>query len=363
MDRLDDISLRGFIKGAPDAILIADPTSGEILDANSAAVELFGRSREELLGTTQTDLHPADDPHDYRALFDAHLAEQPATISEFDDGSPVYIETAEGTTVPVEINAWLIDSADQELVQGVFRDISDRLEYENELKELTFELEALNRLVRHDIRNDISIVLGWTEMLAEHVDPEGEPALSKIRSAGTHIVTLTENAGSYVETLSQGGDLETTTIRLDTVLEEEVSVSATAYPESSITLAVDSSPVHVVGNDLLSSVFYNLISNAVQHNDTDEPDITVSLTETDDTVVVAVADNGPGIPDEKKMTVFGKEIKRADSEGSGLGLYLVETLVGQCGGEVWIEDNEPRGAIFKVELPKASTSGGSTRAA
>lgn len=58
-------------------------------------------------------------------------------------------------------------------------------------------------------------------------------------------------------------------------------------------------------------------------------------------------------PDDRKEAVFGKGTRGMDSPGTGIGLYLVRTIVEQCDGEVWLEDNEPRGAAFNVKLPLA----------
>nr|WP_305882660.1 sensor histidine kinase [Haloplanus ruber] len=105
---------------------------------------------------------------------------------------------------------------------------------------------------------------------------------------------------------------------------------------------------------MLGSVFRNLLNNAVQHSDRDEPSVTVSASATDDAVTVRVADDGPGIPDDRKERVFGKGEKGIESEGTGLGLYLVYTLVDQYGGEVWIEDNDPCGTVFVLQFERAS---------
>jgi len=78
--------------------------------------------------------------------------------------------------------------------------------------------------------------------------------------------------------------------------------------------------------------------------------VTVTCEETDDRIRVRVADNGPGVPDAEKDEIFGKGEKGLDSAGSGIGLYLVSVLTRQFGGDVWVEDNEPRGAVFVVEL-------------
>jgi len=77
---------------------------------------------------------------------------------------------------------------------------------------------------------------------------------------------------------------------------------------------------------MLASVFRNLLNNAVQHNDTDAPEVTVTCEETDDRIRVRVADNGPGVPDAEKDEIFGKGEKGLDSAGSGIGLYLVSVL-------------------------------------
>jgi signal transduction histidine kinase len=104
---------------------------------------------------------------------------------------------------------------------------------------------------------------------------------------------------------------------------------------------------------MLSSVFGNLLNNAIQHNDTEAPRVSVTVETTAETVVVRVADNGPGIPVDRRDEVFGRGEKGLDSAGTGVGLYLVDRLVDAYGGSVAIEDNDPEGAVFVVELARA----------
>jgi signal transduction histidine kinase len=71
----------------------------------------------------------------------------------------------------------------------------------------------------------------------------------------------------------------------------------------------------------------------------------------DDIVTVRVADNGPGIPDAQKESVFGKAEKGLESSGTGIGLYLVREIVTGYGGEIWIEDRtDTEGAVFVIEF-------------
>jgi len=95
------------------------------------------------------------------------------------------------------------------------------------------------------------------------------------------------------------------------------------------------------------------MKNAIQHNDKPVSEVTVSAAVAADTVTVQVADNGPGVPDDHKAEIFGKGETGLDSAGTGLGLYLVETLVSAYDGSVSVTDNDPEGAVFVVTLPHA----------
>ena len=109
---------------------------------------------------------------------------------------------------------------------------------------------------------------------------------------------------------------------------------------------------------MLSAIFRNLINNAVQHNDADEPRVTISAHVNDGSVRIRVADNGPGIPEDQRDQIFDSDEKGLDSTGTGMGLYLVTNLVDMYDGSVWIENNDPRGAVFVVELPTIGSSNG-----
>jgi len=231
-------------------------------------------------------------------------------------------------------------------VVGICTDITEQKRREE-------ELELLNRIVRHDIRNDMAVVLGWAELLEDHVDTEGEEYLQKILASGEHVVELTEVARDYVETVVSDEQLSVESVSLRSVLETELSLRRESFPEAEFVVDGTLPDVEVTGNSMLNSVFRNLLNNAVQHNDKDTPVVELSCAARDDDIVVRIADNGPGIPDDKKDVVFGKGERGLGSPGTGIGLYLVQRLVTQYGGDVWAEDNDPTGTTFVVELPRA----------
>lgn len=212
------------------------------------------------------------------------------------------------------------------------------------------ELELLNRIVRHDIRNDMAVVLGWAELLEDHVGDEGREYLRKILASGEHVVELTETAREYVETVVSDDAVTAEPVPLRSVLETELSVREESFPDTEFVLENVPPDVEVAANSMLSSVFRNLLNNAVQHNDAETPHVEVLAEVRGDEVEVRIADNGPGIPDDHKDTVFGKGERGLGSPSTGIGLYLADTLVTEYGGKIWVEDNEPTGAVFVVQL-------------
>lgn len=194
------------------------------------------------------------------------------------------------------------------------------------------EFETLNRIVRHDIRNDTSVILGWAELLGDHVDEEGTAHLEKIVSAGEQIVELTDVAGTYAVAVAGRESMVVTPVSLRPTLTDEILIRSETYPAAEISLVGEIPDVEVLAKELLQSVFRNLLNNAIQHNDKATPRVTLSCSTTEETVTVEVADNGPGIPEESKESVFGKGVSGLASSGSGVGLSLVRGLVDQYNG-------------------------------
>ena len=231
-------------------------------------------------------------------------------------------------------------------------------------------LDVLNRVLRHDIRNDMNTIVAWGEMLEDEVTPEGRDKLDRILRAGRHVVELTNVARDLSEIIHGDESPNRTPISLRRILTEELEKRSEAFPDAEITMSDPPDPdTRVLANELLSSVFRNLVNNAVQHNYVARPRVWISVEETDESIRVAVADNGPGVPDDMKATLFGEGQKGLESGGTGIGLFLVQRLVESYGGDVWIEDRTaedrfgdadetaPTGAVFVVELPATAERG------
>lgn len=223
---------------------------------------------------------------------------------------------------------------------------------ERRLKRQRDDLRLLNQVMRHDIRNDLQLIGAYAELLEDHVDEEGEPYLEVIRENTQSAVDLTTTVRDLAQVMLRD-DVETGRVPLDRILSQQLEEVRSAHSTAVFTVEGTLPDREVLADEMLSSVFRNLLRNAVQHNDETPPKIEVSANVDDDVVEVRIADNGPGIPEDQRENVFGKGEKGLDSPGAGIGLYLVRSLVEAYGGDVRVEDNEPKGAVFVVTLRAA----------
>ncbi len=318
---------------------------------NDAMVDIFDAdSKAHLREQHVRDLYV--DPSEYSEFADRLLDQGFVQDEEFE------LETLAGETIWGAVTAIAREVGGETVIDGVVQDITERKRFQQRLKEQRDNLDVLNQMLRHDIRNDLQLVTAYADFLTDHVDDEGREHIETIQEGAMHAVELTRTARSIADVMLTT-DGERQQVDLANALETELDDVRSTYSEAVITVSGTVPSVAVWANEMLGSVFRNLLTNAVQHNDTEIPKVEVSTTEREETVAVRIADNGPGVPDSQKDTIFGRGEKGLESEGTGMGLYLVKTLVEMYGGDVAIEDktagnagDDSDGAVFVVELPK-----------
>lgn len=126
---------RTLLQAAPDPIFVADPETGELIEANKAAADLLERPRENIIGLDQTALHPETGDDVYRQLFEEHVRDG-GTKRWLPNGEQICALTQDGEQIPVEISVQTVELAEGAVIYGIFRDISRQVKTERALAEL-----------------------------------------------------------------------------------------------------------------------------------------------------------------------------------------------------------------------------------
>jgi PAS domain S-box-containing protein len=244
----------------------------------------------------------------------------------------------------------------------VSRDVTDRVETERRLGRQNERLELLNHIVRHDIHNDMTIISGWLSLLREDVDPEIAERFDDIVRASEHVMELLHGVGEALSVIGTDSELSLKPTPLAAALRSEIGRIRDVHTEATVEVRGELPTVDVLANEMLSSVFRNLLVNAVTHARTDEPTAVVDTAVTDETATVTVTDEGPGLSEELTEALNDPDQSVAEAGGVGVGLYLVETLVAAYDGDIEVRERaDGEGTVFTVSFRLADAPDGAGR--
>jgi PAS domain S-box-containing protein len=327
-----------FLEQTTDSVFIVDP-EWEVVFWNERIADRTGIPAEEVVDTNLWTTFGDEIPDELEARYREAMASGEA--AEFEQYMPDPYDTW------LDVRA--LPSDDGLLV--CLQNISERKASETQLTNQRDTLSLLNEMLTHDIRNDLQMVTAYAEMVADELDEGSREHIETLTARANHAVELTKSASEVSKVLfTQEAQLERVSLREEVIAELENVRSA--YPDAAVLEDGAIRDVTVTADDMLGSVFRNLLKNAIQHNDKPVPEVSVSTEERADEVVVRIADNGPGVPDDRKDAIFGKGEKGLASSGTGIGLYLVDMLLERYGGGISVSDTDPEGATFAVTLPK-----------
>ncbi|MXR50641.1 response regulator [Halovenus sp. WSH3] len=240
---------------------------------------------------------------------------------------------------------------DAETLWRSLRYAVERERQEQELRRRTEQLGFFSSILRHDVNNGIEVIKRNAHLLEPELDGEQRERAETIIDWSENITDLTEKIQVMIEGITHGEQQDLEAVDLSTVVEGQVETVEQMGEDVRIETSIPFG-LSVRANEMLPEVFHNLLTNAVEHNDTDQPRITVDAEQSGETVTVSIADNGPGIPDDERGELFSWQGGGTGDSG-GFGLYFVQTMIESYGGSITAAANEPRGTEFTIRLPAA----------
>jgi two-component system sensor histidine kinase/response regulator len=362
---------REFFERTSDLVMSISP-DGRILHANEAMLTLLGIGRDELSRASIIRIVDTDSREEFRT----------ACAEVFAYAEPRMVETvfvtSQGRRVVVEgtLQPKLIDGRSV-LARVIFRDITDRKEFETELanaRDAALEAARLKTQfltnVSHEIRTPMNGIVGMIDLLlGAQLNPEQQDFAYQARASAEQLLAIVNNI-LYVSNLEAGG-LASSNVDFDLLrtLQRIVEVMKIAAlgKDINVSFSFDEQlpPIFRGNQSKLRQVLTNLLDNAVKF--TEEGSVTLRVvlqhqTPTHWVVRFEVRDTGIGIAAEDRLLLFEKfsQIEATSTrrfQGVGLGLSTARHLVETMGGLMDVESTPGFGSTFWFSLPFQKQSG------
>ncbi len=211
-------------------------------------------------------------------------------------------------------------------------------------------IEMYDRLLRHDLGNDLQVISAFADEIAANVDGDSADYAERVHRTAEGAMDLIRRVGDLVSTLERQDEPKPRS--LSAILSAVVADARDQYDSLTVEFDADAFDVRVYGGDLLDSVFTNVLTNATVHNG-GTVHVRVRLVDTrDDRVTVSIADDGRGIPEDVADRLFEMGVKSEDSDGTGFGLGFAKALTESYGGDIGVTESEHGGADFRITLDR-----------
>lgn len=213
------------------------------------------------------------------------------------------------------------------------------------------ERNVLHRVFRHNLRQDINVIMGYTELIRQDLHEE----------------TLVAHSEKVLDRIERVEEYQDKIVRIERVLEppttlRRLDLSALVRDHSAVLRLQDADDAsisldlpaesHVIAVPSISAALEEVLENAVEHNDADEPEVSITIEENSDELIdLVVTDNGPGISRYEREAIDGMREEEL-THSSGLGLWLAKLACTVSGGDLDIPTQAGGGKVV-FELPEA----------
>jgi len=337
---------RRFLEAAPDAIIVVD-RYGRLVSANAQAEVLFGYRRDDLVGASIEMLVP-DHVRDIHARHRNEYVQEPR-VRPMGDGKGLVARRQDGHEVPVDIMLSPLEVDDDQLVIAAIRDVTER-------RRVEATRDSFLHAVSHELRTPLTTVLGFASLLVNDLDTLAPAQVhelagrllvnaQRLERLLTDLLDLDRLARGVVDPRRRPTDLVELARSVVATLGLESHEVVVEGPAGGGPLVAAIDPAQV------ERIVENLLVNVARHCPPGST-ATVRVSESRNGVLVSVDDEGPGVPDDLKSTIFEPFRRGRDTNapGTGIGLSLVARFAELHGGRAWIEDRAGGGSSFRVLL-------------
>jgi PAS domain S-box-containing protein len=374
-ERTLETRYRGLLETVPDAIVMVNSV-GRMVLVNSQAEELFGYTREELLGKAVEILLPERFRSRHIGARNLYFA-RPKT-RPMGAGMPLYASKKDGTEFRVEISLSPLHTEEGTFAMSAIRDMTERQKLEEELRKKNEELEEQNRRVHeanrlkseflanmsHELRTPLNGIIGFAEIMHDGrvgpVSAEHREYLGDILISAKHLLQLINDVLDLSKVEAGKMEFIPDFVDLELVVGEVCDIVRGLAAKKHIRVRTEIDPALTgIETDLksLKQILYNYISNALKFTP-EEGEVTVRVVpEESESFRIEVEDTGIGINAEAIGRLF-VEFQQGDSgtakkyAGTGLGLALTKKIVEAQSGKVGVRSTPGEGSIFYATLPR-----------
>ena len=216
------------------------------------------------------------------------------------------------------------------------------------------DLEHFAAVAGHDLAAPLSVVGGYLELLADDAgDALDERALGWIATTRSSVARM-QGLISALLAYARAGGAVAAPVPVDTQVLAELALADLGTTIARGGAEVEATGLPVVAGDpvQLRQLLQNLVANAVQHRAPDRPcRVRVSAERTAQGWELAVADNGPGVPEAQRDAVFAMFTTNGGTRGHGIGLATCQRIVAHHGGRIWVDETPGGGATVRFTLP------------
>lgn len=359
-----DAPYRRLVEGLPVGVFIGT-TDGEVLEANPALATILGFDGPQELTHRRLVAFLADprEADAWRLRLEA---------AEAVDNLDAVVRRVDGATTWVRLSAWVVEDPTSG-VRSLHGTVEETGSYHAAQQELArrsrmlaqsnSDLEQFAYVVSHDLQQPLAVVSRSLDLLSDSdrkgLSDEGRRLLEHARRGAESLQRRIDAVLGYSRIDTRGGSF--VPVDCNRVLDQVTVLLQAETGAAGAEITSDELPVVDGDEGQLSQLFQNLLANSLKFRSPGPVQIHVSATADAQEWVLAVRDNGIGIPAESAERVFGMFQRlhtEAEYPGTGIGLAICRRIAARHGGRIWVESRPGEGATFKVALPRRRVSEG-----